>query len=350
MISVKNLTVRFGDFSLKDVNLNINDREYFVILGPTGAGKTILLECIAGLHRIRRGGIWIDGDDVTYLPPEKRRVGYVPQDYALFPFLDVRENIIFGLKKKDGERYEAERKVDELAHLLGISNLLNRSVRTLSGGEKQRVALGRALATSPRMLLLDEPMGSLDVRTAKYLRLELKRIHGELGITTVHVTHNLLEAEEMAGRIAILNTGMLEQVGTPEEIFFYPQSQIVSDFLGTPNILNCDECRVLGHGLVEAICGDMTIVLPRRSHDIKKIALFPQDIYVSRTKPPGPDLNRFKGIVTDIVPFSSLMRLHIKVGENNLLTELPKDIFEDMDITVGQEVFLILKLRSLKVH
>ncbi len=350
MISVNNLSLCVGAFHLKDLNLTINDREYFVILGPTGAGKTVLLECLAGLHRIRKGEIWIDGEEVTLVPPERRRIGYVPQDYALFPFLNVKENITFGLRKKNSEKNEAEKKASDLAHLLGIYHLMDRNVRTLSGGEKQRVALARALATSPKMLLLDEPMGSLDVRTAKYLRLELKRIHEELEITTVHVTHNLLEAEEMAGRMAILNMGRLEQVGTPEEIFFYPQSQVVSDFLGTPNILNCDECIPIGHGLVEAICGKMSIILPHRTGEIKKIALFPQDIYVSKSRPPGPDLNRFKGVVKEVVPFSSLMRLNIRVDDIDLLTELPKDIFEDMNIALGQEVYLILKLRSLKVY
>ena len=233
MIEIKNLSVRLGDFSLNDINLTILDREYFVLLGPTGAGKTILVECIAGLCRFRKGKLWIDENDVTPLPPEERQIGYVPQDYCLFPFLNVLNNITFGMKEKRVEKDKMRQQVETLAPLLGISHLLNRDVRTLSGGEKQRVALARALAVSPRILLLDEPLSSIDVRTAKSLRQELRRLHEELGVTTIHVTHNLGEAGELADRIAVLNMGKLEQVGTPEEVFFYPQSETVSDFLGT---------------------------------------------------------------------------------------------------------------------
>ena len=350
MISINDLSVQVGDFSLTDIDLQINDQEYFVILGPTGAGKTVLIEALAGLHRCRGGMILIDDVDMTSVPPEQRHIGYVPQDYALFPFTTVAGNITFGLRGRHTCHKTIKKKVNNLAHLLHLSNLLDRDVRTLSGGEKQRVALARALATSPRTLLLDEPLGSLDVRTAKYLRLELRRLHEELGVTTIHVTHNLIEAEEMADRMAILNMGTLEQVGTPEEVFFDPQSETVSDLIGTPNILHCDLVKPIGHGLVEAVCGGMSIILPLYDGGIKKIALFPRDIYVSATKPPGPELNRFQGVVMNIQPFSSLTRLTVKVGNNQLLTELPKDIFEEMGIKTGQEVFLILKLRRLRIH
>jgi ABC-type Fe3+/spermidine/putrescine transport system ATPase subunit len=274
----------------------------------------------------------------------------VPQDYALFPFLNARKNITFGLGNKRRRKKETDLEVEKLAHLLGITHLLDRDVRTLSGGEKQRVALARALAPSPRTLLLDEPMASLDVRTSKYLRLELKRLHTELGITTVHVTHNLLEARELADRLAILNLGMVEQVGTLDEVFFYPRSEAVTDFIGTPNILDVDQCTNLGHGLIEAVCKGMPIVVPYDGADVKKIALFPRDIYISKTKPPGPQLNRFEGRVIEIQPYSALMQLKVEVEGNVLLAELPKDLCEEMNIGVGQNVFLILKLRSLRVH
>jgi len=309
MIEIKNLSLHLGNFFLRDINLTIDDREYFVILGPTGAGKTVLIECLAGLHRLRKGEIWRDGNNATALAPEEREIGYVPQDYALFPFLNVLGNITFGLREKKYPKTEIKEKAKSLAHLLGISHLLNRDVRALSGGEKQRIALARALATSPRILLLDEPLSSLDVSTSKYLRLELRRFHEELEITTIHVTHNLMEAEEMADRIGILNKGKLEQVGTSEEVFFYPKNETVSDFIGTPNILNCNHCNPLGHGLMEAHCGGVPIILPYEGDVVKRIALFPKDIYVSASKPPGPELNRFKGVVTEIKPYSSLIRL-----------------------------------------
>jgi ABC-type sugar transport system ATPase subunit len=349
MIEIRDLSVRIGTFSLSDINLTINDREYFVILGPTGAGKTVLIECLAGLHHFKQGKIWIDGTDITSVTPERRGIGYVPQDYALFPFLNASENIKFGLKARKAPPETIHKQITTLAHILHISHLLDRNVRTLSGGEKQRVALARALVTSPRILLLDEPLSSLDVSIAKYLRLELRRLHEELGVTTIHVTHNLIETEEMADRMAILNRGQLEQIGTPDEVFFNPHTEMVSDLIGTPNILDCDYVKRLGHGLVEAICGGMSIILPLQDDGIKKIALFPRDIYISAAKPPGPELNRFKGVVQDIQPFSSLIRLKIRVGKNQLLAELPQDVFEEMGIETNQEVFLILKLRRLRI-
>jgi len=195
MIVIKNLSIDLGEFHLSDINLTISDREYLVILGPTGAGKTVLVEGIAGLHRIKQGEIWVDQNEVTHLTPEERNIGYVPQDYVLFPFLNVLKNITFGLRQTKSSKAEAQERVKTLTNLLGISHLLNRDTRSLSGGEKQRVALARALAPSPRILLLDEPLSSLDLQTSKYLRLELMRIHQEMGVTTLHVTHNHMEAE-----------------------------------------------------------------------------------------------------------------------------------------------------------
>lgn len=221
MIEIKKLSIKIGDFSLWDIDLSIRDREYLVVLGPTGAGKTVLMECMAGLHRIKRGKILIDDIDITQLPPEERSIGYVPQDYVLFPFLNVEENILFGLKRGKYNKTEIRQRLITLADLLGIDHLLNRDVRTLSGGEKQRVALARALATSPRILFMDEPFGALDVQTSSYLRLELRRIHHELGVTTVHITHNHAEAGEMADRIAVLVSGKIAQVGKPDDIFFF---------------------------------------------------------------------------------------------------------------------------------
>jgi ABC-type Fe3+/spermidine/putrescine transport system ATPase subunit len=308
------------------------------------------MECIAGLHHISNGEIWIDGTNVTRSAPEERNIGYVPQDYVLFPFLNVADNIAFGLRQAQYSKTEIEEKVENLANLMGISQLLTRNTRSLSGGEKQRVALARALALSPNVLLLDEPLASLDLQTSKYLRLELQRVHRELGLTTIHITHNQIEAEEIADRIGIISMGKVEQIGKPEEVFFYPESEIVSDFIGKPNILDCDYCHSLGNGVIEVGCGGMRIVLPHVSNSIQRIAIFPRDIYVSQTKPPGPEVNRFRGVITSINTSHDAVRLRLKVGENNLMTEIPRDIFEDMDLAVGKEAFLILKLRRIRAY
>lgn len=350
MIEIKHLSLSLGKFSLNDISITIRSNEYLVILGPTGAGKTVLLECIAGLHRIKHGQILVNGNDVTHLTPEERHLGYVPQDFVLFPFLTVRGNIIFGLKQNSYSKKELNERVMTLADALGISHILDRDTRSLSGGEKQRVSIARALAPSSGILLLDEPFSNLDQQTSKHLRLELRRIHKQLGVTTVQVTHNQVEAEEMGDRIAILNCGKLEQVDEPHEIFFAPKNDMVSDFIGAPNILECDSCQALAQGLMEVQCKGIRILVPNDGNSIQRIAVFPQDIYVSDTEPPGPQVNRFQGIITNIESSGTMVKVEVKVGEDTLQTEMPHDIFEEMNLTVDKEVFLILKLRRIRVY
>ncbi|MDP2917201.1 MAG: ATP-binding cassette domain-containing protein [Dehalococcoidia bacterium] len=349
MIRIKNLSYQLDQFSLKDLNLSIEDGEYFVILGPTGAGKTVLLECVAGLHKVSKGEIWINGSEVTHLTPEERGLGYVPQDYVLFPFLNVMENIVFGIKRDRHSRSKVQERLTSLANLMGISSLLKRDVRSLSGGEKQRVALARALAPAPRILLLDEPLSSLDLQTAKHLRLELKRIHRELGVTTLHITHNQAEAEELADRIAIIHCGRVEQVGKPNDVFFSPENETVSNFIGALNILECRSCRSLGPGLMEVDCGGMRIILPHDEGMVQKVAIFPRDIYVSDVPPPGPSVNRYKGKIRDIKLMGSMARLEVEVGENILKAEIPQDMCEEMNLASGKDVYLILRLRLLRI-
>jgi ABC-type Fe3+/spermidine/putrescine transport system ATPase subunit len=333
----------------RDVALEIKDRELLVLLGPSGAGKTTLLNIIAGLTEYE-GSVSFDGKCVDGLPASQRGVGYLFQDLLLFPHLDVSANIAYGLKARKAPSDGVKEKVAELLHQMKISHLADRYPKNLSGGEKQRVALARALALSPGVMLLDEPLSSLDAQTAKYLRTELRQLQRKLGITAVYVTHDLAEAEEMADRIAVIQEGQLQQLGRPEEVFFYPRNEAVSDFIGAPNILHCDRCRSLGQGVMEADCGGLDIILPDDGNPVRRIALFPRDIYVSETMPPGPAVNRFKGIVTAIRLLSDGVRLEVKVDDHRLLAELPHHIFEDMELTVGKEVFLIFKLRRIKVY
>jgi ABC-type Fe3+/spermidine/putrescine transport system ATPase subunit len=333
----------------RNVELEIKDKELLVLLGPSGAGKTTLLNIIAGLTDYE-GSVLFNSQRVDKLPASKRGVGYLFQDLFLFPHLDVAANIAYGLKTRRPPHDGVRERVEELLHLMKISHLAERYPKHLSGGEKQRVALARALALSPSVLLLDEPLSSLDAQTAKYLRTELRQLQRRLGITTIYVTHDLAEAEEMADRIAVIQEGQLQQVGKPEEVFFYPLNEAVSDFIGAPNILHCDRCQSLGQGVMEASCGTMNIILPDDGSPVRRIAIFPHDIYLSDTRPPGPEVNRFKGVLTAIKPHGDGVRLEVRVGEHKLLAELPHHIFEDMELTVGKEVFLILKLRRIKVY
>ncbi len=241
MIRLEGLHVAAGDFSLRIEELSVEKGEFLVFLGPTGSGKTVLLETLAGLRQPRDGRIWFGDRDVTEEPPERRRVGFVYQDYALFPHLPVAKNIAFGLSMR-GPRTRAGRngvdqeRVVALASLLGIEQLLERYPDTLSGGEQQRVALARALAIEPDVLLLDEPLSALDRKTRRELRIELRRLHRELGTTVLHVTHDLDEALALGDRIAVLIDGDLRQVGIPSDVIQRPIDAETARLLGMTNV------------------------------------------------------------------------------------------------------------------
>jgi ABC-type Fe3+/spermidine/putrescine transport system ATPase subunit len=344
-IELKNIC----QYICRDVSLKIRDKELMVLLGPNGAGKTTLVNIIAGLTDYE-GSVLFDDVPVDRLPSHKRGVGYLFQDLVLFPHLDVAANIAYGLKAKKQPKDKTKARVNKLLQMMKIEHLSSRYPGELSGGEKQRVALARALAPSPRVLLLDEPLSSLDLPTTKYLRTELRQLQQRLGITAVYVTHDLQEAEEMADRIAVLQDGHLEQVGKPEEVFFYPQSEGVSDFIGAPNILDCDYCRRLGRGVMEVGCGGLTVIVPHIGNTVKRIAIFPHDMHISETKPVGPAVNRFKGTVTGINPTQEAVRIGLKMGAKELSARIPHHIFEDMSLAVGKEVFVIFKLRRIRVY
>jgi len=343
-IELKNIS----NYICKNINLKILDKEFLVLLGPNGAGKTTLLNIIAGLVDYE-GSLFFNDEKVELGNVIKRKFGYLFQDLHLFPHLNVFSNIAYSLKLEKKEDHFIRRRVEELLEMLNIKDLVARYPKELSGGEKQRVALARALAFSPAVLLLDEPLNKIDLQSSKYFRIELKRIQKKLGITTVYVTHNLKEAEEIADRIAIMHQGNIEQIGTPQEIFFSPVNEKVSEFIGRPNIFSCDNLLNLGNGIARADCQGLSIVIPNDDDkEVCKIALFPQDIYVSKTLPPGPNINRFKGNIVDLNISNEIVRMTVQVGSKALLSELPYHIFERMNLQKGKEVFLIFKLKNIK--
>jgi len=236
MIEIKNLRVDLGSFQLQEINLDIKQGEYFIILGPTGAGKTVLLETIAGLYPAQGGEIWLNGREITRLEPEKRGISFVYQDYVLFPHLSVRENIAFGLRRGKVGKKEAQDRVEWVVGLLGVSHLLDRKPDTLSGGEQQKVALARALIVSPEVLLLDEPVSALDPQTREGVQHELRQIHDRMQTTVIHVTHDFEEAIALGDRIAVLGEGRIQQVGTAEQVFRQPNSEFVARFAMARNI------------------------------------------------------------------------------------------------------------------
>jgi ABC-type Fe3+/spermidine/putrescine transport system ATPase subunit len=237
VLRLEDIGVQLGAFRLKKISLHVQPSTYLVLLGPTGTGKTVLLETIAGLHRPTGGRTWINGKDATCWPPEKRQLGVVYQDYALFPHLTVQENIAFGLHLKKEARGEIRKTVKEMAGFLEIGHLLQRLPGRLSGGEQQRVALARALVLKPYVLLLDEPLSALDRFTRDRLRRELKRIHGELGVTIFHITHDLQEAFFLADQLVVMKDGSILQEGRPEGLLRRPRNRTVAELLGIENLL-----------------------------------------------------------------------------------------------------------------
>lgn len=231
MIALKNLSLRAGRFLVEDVSLSLANAEYFVLMGPTGAGKTLLVKCICGLIRPFRGSVLLDGRDVTRLQPRLRRIGYVPQDCGLFPHLSVAANITFSLRARGISRRRAIDKVAPLVEMLSLGPLLQRGTRDLSGGERQKVALARALAAQPKAILLDEPVSALDEPTRREVCQELSRVQRRFGVTTIHVCHSTAEAESVADRIGIIHAGRLIQTGTMEQLTASPANETVSRLL-----------------------------------------------------------------------------------------------------------------------
>jgi ABC-type Fe3+/spermidine/putrescine transport system ATPase subunit len=338
---------KISNFICRDISLRVGSGELLVLLGPTGAGKTTLLNIICGLIPYQ-GSVLFDDKPVDSVPVAGRGIGYLFQDLALFPHLDVRRNIIYGLSARNWGRKEIQARLDEMRGLLNIGHLLERYPKDLSGGERQRVALARSLAPAPRVLLLDEPFNSLDVKTRKHLRLEFKRIVRSLGLTTIFVTHDFKEAEEVGDRLAVMESGRLEQVATSREIFFSPNGYKVADFLGSPNIFDCESYEALGNGLVRAHCGGFPIIMVWEKENLDKIAISPEDIYVSRHEPPGPPINRFKGTIVEETSHNSVVTITIKTEARDILAKMRKEDFVAENLRAGAHVFFILPLRNLK--
>jgi spermidine/putrescine transport system ATP-binding protein len=237
-VSLRGVTKRFGELTAVDsIDLDIREGEFFTMLGPSGCGKTTTLRMIAGFEEPNAGEILVGGTDVAGLPAHKRPTNTVFQSYALFPHLSVRENVAYGLKRKKVDKSEIEERVNAELERVGLANEANRKPNQLSGGQQQRVALARAVVNLPKVLLLDEPLGALDLKLRKGLQLELKRIQKEIGITFVYVTHDQEEALTMSDRIAVMNRGIVEQIAEPVEVYERPETTFVAGFIGVSNLM-----------------------------------------------------------------------------------------------------------------
>jgi len=244
MVELKNVTKRFGEFvATQDVNLTVVAGEFLTLLGPSGCGKTTLLRMISGFETPSEGTVWINGEEVTHLPPYRRNVNQVFQSYALFPHLTVEDNISFGLRMQKVPKPERKRRVKEVIDLVSLEGFEARKPSQLSGGQRQRVALARAIVCQPKVLLLDEPLSALDAKLRHAMQVELKRLQKKLGITFVFVTHDQEEALTMSDRIAVVNKGRIEQIGNSADIYHAPRTTFVANFIGKANIF---EAKIVG--------------------------------------------------------------------------------------------------------
>jgi spermidine/putrescine transport system ATP-binding protein len=330
-IGIERVTKRFGDtVAVDDVSFEIPGGEFFSMLGPSGCGKTTTLRMIAGFEDPTAGRILLEGKDVSFVPPAKRHVNMVFQAYGLFPHMTVRENVAFGLKIKKVPKAEIAERVTDALHTVRMDDFAERRPAHLSGGQQQRVALARALVNRPAALLLDEPLGALDLKLRKEMQLELKRIHATTRTTFVYVTHDQEEALTMSQRIAVMKDGLVQQVATPRELYERPSNAFVAGFIGTSNVITVrpdsvrDGLVVMDLGEGDRVCAPDTGA--GAGGDVK-IIVRPERMRVWG-EPDGERVSRVRGAIADVVYLGSMTQLIIdlKTGERVTVHELNDDL------------------------
>ena len=344
MISLEKVSHEWDEFALKNVSFSVKKGEHFIILGPTAAGKTLILETIAGFYVPREGQILLNGRNITQVPPEKRKIGFVYQDYSLFPHMTVRENVAFGLKMQKLPKEEVEIKVQDIMNSMGITHLQDRVPSTLSGGEQQRVALARALVIEPEILLLDEPLSALDPRTRESLRDELRRIHEVLGTTTIHVTHDQDEALALADRIGVIMDGQLVQVGTPHAVFNEPVTEQIAAFVGVENFIKGKIISSESGGVVVQTGNYQIQALSSFKEGEVNLFIRPENIILSKAKLKSSARNCVKGKITKISQFGATFRVYMNNGLSALVT---RNAIEELKLTVGTVVYASFKATAI---
>lgn len=315
-IHIEGVTKRFGGFTAVDnVSLDIMKGEMFALLGGSGCGKTTLLRMLAGFESPSEGRIFIDGQDMAKIPPYERPVNMMFQSYALFPHMTVEANVGYGLKYEAMSKAERSARVREMLELVQLAPFAGRKPHQLSGGQRQRVALARALARQPKLLLLDEPLGALDKKLREHTQFEIMSIQERTGITFVVVTHDQEEAMTLADRIAVMDKGVIRQVGPPAEVYEHPGSRFVAGFIGSINMFD-GEVAEQGAVDVPALGGRVSVAdVPGSAGEKVTVALRPEKIMLSHDRPPGP--NAMQGVVKDLAYFGkdSLFRVSLPSGQ-----------------------------------
>lgn len=334
-VVLEKVSKRFGRVeAVKDFNLRVKDGEFMILVGPSGSGKSTVLRLIAGLEEPSSGSILIGDKKVNELSPRDRNVAMVFQSYALYPHMRVSDNLAFPLRMRRSRGELIDKRVKEAAELLEIESLLDRKPSQLSGGQRQRVALGRALVRKPEAFLLDEPLSNLDAKLRNEMRAEIKKLHKKLGATVIYVTHDQVEAMTMGDRIAVINEGMLQQVGTPDSLYNSPVNDFVADFVGTMNFF---ECALEEGGRVNA--GEFVLELPDECKEkVKdytgrevKAGIRPEDIKVKKA-------GEIEALVEVVEPMGSETLIHLRVGNKKFLARVHADVEVDEGRSVGMEI------------
>ncbi len=347
MLELRNVSVSFPGFSLNNISFSVADGEYFILLGESGAGKSLLLEAIAGLNKVKSGNLILDGKEITDEKIQQRGVGLVFQDQAVFPHLSVKENITYPLKGKHLSAKEKDQVIKEITATLQIPHLLNRRPATLSGGELQRVALARALVQKPKILLLDEPLSATDSKLRSSLRALLRQIN-RMGQTIIHVTHDFDEAVSLADHIAIMNKGSIVQSGTPQEVFGNPVNGFVAHFAGIRNFFKVEIknrngiCIALPEKNIPIAIGDLT------ENNSGYILIRNEDILLSPHAFESSALNNFEGEVVDIFPSRAGMEVVLGIGIL-LHAQVSRESAQRLKLSAGQKIWVHFKASSVKL-
>lgn len=347
MLELKNISCSFPGFNLYKISFDVTEGEYFTVLGESGAGKSILLESIAGLIPINSGSLFLNGKDITHVKIQQRGIGLVFQDQAVFPHLSVYENISYPLKNKKLKKDEKAKIISEIAEILQISKLLLRQPSTLSGGELQRVALARALVQKPKILLLDEPLSATDSKLRLELRTLLRQINRK-GQTIIHVTHDFDEAVSLADRIAIINNGSLVQIGTPEDVFGNPANGFVAHFAGIRNFF---KVAIEKHGdtTMAIVANKLKICISDSSHsESNYILIRNEDILLSSQSFESSAMNNFEGKVLDLYPSRSGIEVVIDIGVT-LYAQISRESTMRLELEAGKNIWVHFKASSVKL-
>ena len=309
-------------FAVRTVDLDIREGEFLTLLGPSGCGKTTTLRMIAGFVLPTSGTVFLGDEDVTRLPPNKREIGMVFQDYALFPHMTIGENIGFGLSERRIDKATISKRVKELLDMVQLSTVEHRYPPELSGGQQQRIAVARAVAYSPRVLLMDEPLGALDLKLREAMQGEIRQIQQRLGTTTVYVTHDQTEAMHMSDRIVVMNDGLIEQIGSAEDIYDRPQTRFVADFIGQINLLNADVVGREGDFCVVEIDGERTRVqqAPADARGKVTVGLRPQHLKIIAPGSASDGANRLRGHIRNRIFSGNLAHVDVEISGGQTVT------------------------------